>query len=495
MAGSDIRYAWRALLRQRGATALVVVMLALGIAANVAVFSLVNGLFLRPFPFPQPGSARLHQYRRAEVESRASSASTIRTSIAGRKDQKLFEAITTTRRPTSIVADDNGAERDARRRDHATTSCKCSASSRCSDADSRPKRISRTAPPVVLLSAALWRERFGARSRRRRQDDSSRTAGRGRSSASCRREASFPDDVRLFVPMAGDPARTYESYSGDGIGRMKPGVTAEQADADLKRAHQPIWDTTRQGPRRHAVRQAAARQFVRDYRGAAKTVTGVGRRPAAHRLRERRGGDARARARAAPRDGHPPRARLEPDAADAAAADREPHARRRRRRARAARRTLGDRRAGRARSPTSCRGGRRSTSTPASMAFSVARRRRHRDPVRMGAGAARGRRRPAVRGQRDDQRHDGCAARPADAAVPGRRGVRARGGPARVRHAARESVRSRPQRRSRVSARTACCWRPSRCRRARGRSTSSGRRSGTTSSGARRRFPASMPPV
>ena len=54
MAGSDLRYAWRALLRQRGATALVVLMLALGIAANVAVFSLVNGLFLRPFPFPHP---------------------------------------------------------------------------------------------------------------------------------------------------------------------------------------------------------------------------------------------------------------------------------------------------------------------------------------------------------------------------------------------------------------------------------------------------------
>ena len=54
MTGSDIRYAWRALLRQRGASALAVMMLALGIAANVAVFSLVNGLFLRPFPFDNP---------------------------------------------------------------------------------------------------------------------------------------------------------------------------------------------------------------------------------------------------------------------------------------------------------------------------------------------------------------------------------------------------------------------------------------------------------
>ena len=45
-------------------------MLSLGIAANVAVFSLVNGLFLRPFAFPGTGPARLYQRDRAEVEPR-----------------------------------------------------------------------------------------------------------------------------------------------------------------------------------------------------------------------------------------------------------------------------------------------------------------------------------------------------------------------------------------------------------------------------------------
>jgi len=54
MIGSDIRYALRSLARQPLGTVLVVGMLALGIAANVAVFSLVNGLFFRPFPFADP---------------------------------------------------------------------------------------------------------------------------------------------------------------------------------------------------------------------------------------------------------------------------------------------------------------------------------------------------------------------------------------------------------------------------------------------------------
>ena len=55
-------------------------------------------------------------------------------------------------------------------------------------------------------------------------------------------EASFPEMPVSWLPLAGDPAQPYQSYSGDGIGRLKPGVTVEQADADLKRAHQPIWD-------------------------------------------------------------------------------------------------------------------------------------------------------------------------------------------------------------------------------------------------------------
>ena len=52
MFGSDFRYAWRALAHQKLGSSLIVSMLALGIAANVAVFSLINGLFLRPLPFP-----------------------------------------------------------------------------------------------------------------------------------------------------------------------------------------------------------------------------------------------------------------------------------------------------------------------------------------------------------------------------------------------------------------------------------------------------------
>ena len=71
----DLRYAARAMRRDRGLTCFVVLILGLGIGASTAVFSLIDAVLLRPLPFHDP--ARLVWIGNKDVDNEGLSGETV----------------------------------------------------------------------------------------------------------------------------------------------------------------------------------------------------------------------------------------------------------------------------------------------------------------------------------------------------------------------------------------------------------------------------------
>jgi predicted permease len=239
MFGSDIRHAWRALSHQKFGSAVVVAMLALGIGANVAVFSLINGLFLRPLPFPEP-ERLVYLNETAPRWNLETTGITYADFAIWLKGHQAFEAIAAYTPRSFNVATENGADRMnglSVSADFAKVLGITPVIGRMFTVEEdRPK-----GPFVALIGTALWHERFGGSS-----DVLGQTIRLNSRQYTIigvlPQSADFPGGVRLWTPLQGDPAST-NNYSYEGVGRLKPGLTVAQGAADLMRAHQPIYET------------------------------------------------------------------------------------------------------------------------------------------------------------------------------------------------------------------------------------------------------------
>jgi predicted permease len=227
----NVRYALRTLARTPGFTAAVVLTLALGIGANSAVFSAINAVLLQPLPFPD--GDRLMKLTQKQERSAENNIAPVRLEDWSRLNS-TFEAITG--HFMENVSETSGDLPERVRRAWVAPrflevwGIAPLLGRSFTDTDHRPG-----SPPAVLISDRYWRRRFHA-------DPSvvGRTVRIGSASSPIvgvmPASFLFPDrDVDLWFPvrMTGTIAQIRYATWYVGIGRLRPGVTLEQARANL----------------------------------------------------------------------------------------------------------------------------------------------------------------------------------------------------------------------------------------------------------------------
>ena len=226
----DARYGTASLRRDPGFTAVAIGVLALGIGASAAMFSLVDGVLLKPLPYPQP--ERIVRVWEAPRPGAMNATSTL-DFLDWRRLGTSFEALAA-ERPISAALTGEG---DAVRLDGRAVT------SDYFDVFATPAAIGRTfvsadeqpgTSPVVVLSHAAWQTHFGGDPdilHRRPVLDGAphQVIGVLPTGAFDRDQAEF------WTPLVFTQDQHRRDYHWLGVlGRLRPDVTLSQARAEMQ---------------------------------------------------------------------------------------------------------------------------------------------------------------------------------------------------------------------------------------------------------------------
>ncbi len=236
----DIRYGLRMLGKNPGFTAVVVLTLALGIGANTALFSIVNGVLLNPLPFAEPDRL-VSMYTRTPEFTRASVS--YLNFLDWRRDNHSFSAIAAFRGENYNLSGIGDAQRLSANMVSAEffpiLGVKPSVGRFFTEQEDQVG-----AAPVAVISDGLWKRKFAS---------SPDAVGKSLNLNGTlytlvgvlpahfqfiSGNGNFHDDAEVFTPIGqwNDPLfRDRHTGMGmDVVGRLKPGVTLQQATLDMQ---------------------------------------------------------------------------------------------------------------------------------------------------------------------------------------------------------------------------------------------------------------------
>ena len=240
----DLRFAFRLFRKNTGFAVAAVGTLALGIGATTAVFSVVNAVLIRPLPYPDP-DALVAVWHSAQFQGQTSNNIPLSSTmfLTYRDRNETFQDFGVWRTGAASVTG-IGEPEEVRTLvvTHGTLPAigvQPALGKWFSLADDTAGT-----PETVILSHGYWRRRFGA---------DPAVVGRSITLDSRPREVigvmprqfSFMNstsDVLLPQRFDADQLRPNDVHTYVGIARLKPGVSVEQANADVARML-PIWIT------------------------------------------------------------------------------------------------------------------------------------------------------------------------------------------------------------------------------------------------------------
>jgi putative ABC transport system permease protein len=231
----DLRFAIRQLRRSPGFALAAVLTLTLGIGANTAVFSLLNGVLLHPLPYKDDEQLYTLVEERAPEENRLASYPTF---IDWKSQADVFDGLSYIRGQTVSLKGPDGSEQLVAgyvSESFFGTMGQAPVLGRTFSLEDQRNG----APPVAVISHQLWRRRFA-------QDPTvlGRVISLGDLGVTIIGVMppgfSYPEWASLWLPLPALPANDKASLEQRGnhadsrvIGRLRPGVDIRTAEAEL----------------------------------------------------------------------------------------------------------------------------------------------------------------------------------------------------------------------------------------------------------------------